>query len=250
MPQVTAAGTRAGWSAVGAPASAGVLAPESLGDSEGESAPPGASLARESPGDSASRDGASDAPVDRESLGDSEATGDSERSLGVPEGVACGDADEPEPPEAPALPALPPEPFPELGDGLLDWEPPPDPPVDPPPLDGVAVGEDDVGDAVGEGEAVGDGLGLGVAVAVRETGGATLGGTPAPDGRSCCHDHPTDPPAGTVSAPTPEEEKVHDAFEPSAHHSPQKALAGEAFTHGSLVGTPLTRHTKPGCRVA
>ena len=40
------------------------------------------------------------------------------------------------------------------------------------------------------------------------------------------------------------------ASDPSAHHRPQYALAGEALTHGSLVGTPFTRHTKPGCRVA
>jgi len=37
---------------------------------------------------------------------------------------------------------------------------------------------------------------------------------------------------------------------PSDHHRPQYASGGEVVTQGSLVGTPLTRHTNPGCRWA
>ena len=130
---------------------------------------------------------------------------------GVPEGLVVGDdVEPPDPPELPEpLPELPDAP--ELGDGLVDDEPPvpPDPPVDPLPSDGVAVGEevegvgvglDDVGEEDGE-----EGEGLeGVDVAV--TGGKTPGGTLEPAARSCCHDQPTDPPAGTVNEPTPEDE--------------------------------------------
>jgi hypothetical protein len=90
----------------------------------------------------------------------------------------------------------------------------------------VGVGEaecEGVGEAdcEGVGEEVGDGDGLGLGVDVLVTGGATPGGTVAPEARSCCQDHPTDPPAGTVSAPALEEEYAHDAFEPSAHQRPQ-----------------------------
>ena len=68
-------------------------------------------------------------------------------------------------------------------------------------LDGEADG-DEVGEELGEavGVEVGDGDGLDGAVV---TGGATAGGTLVPAVRSCCHDHPTDPPAGTVSDITP-----------------------------------------------
>ena len=93
--------------------------------------------------------------------------------------------------------------------------------VDEPPEDGVAVG-DEVGGldgAVGEGDEVG--LVLDVGAGAVTTGGATLGGTLVPAVRSCCHDQPTEPPAGTVRAPTPYDEYVHDAFEPSAHQRPQ-----------------------------
>lgn len=157
---------------------------------------------------------------------------------GVPEGLGVGDVAEPlEPPEPP-----PPAP----GVGVAD--------CDPPPLDGVAVGDepdgDEPGDDVGDdevGDEVGDGVDDGVAAA---TGGATPGGTAPLFSRSCCQDHPTEPPAGTVRLPAPEDEYAHEADEPSAHHRPQYALDGDALTHGSLVGTPLTRHTNPGWRVA
>jgi hypothetical protein len=239
MPHVMTAGTRAGSSGVGGPASDAALGVESLGDSTAVSEGSASLLDGESLGDSRFSDASSESFLEPalvlESLGDSTPSGESEGVLGEPEGLACGDGEEvcddplglPLPPELPPLvgDGL------EVGDGL----------VDPEPLDGLAVGEDVVGDWVG----VGDGL-----VDVRVTGGATAGGTLPPAGRSCCQDHPTDPPAGTVSEPAPEDEYVHEACEPSAHHNPQKALAGEAFTHGSLVGTSLTRHTKPGWRVA
>lgn len=217
MLQLSAAGTRAGSSAVGEPASAALLALESLRDSDTESAGSASFLDVESLRDSSSREASwepsSEPPFDLESLGDSEARGDSEGSLGDAEEVACGDEDElgsAEPPELP-LPDPLPEP-PPAGDGLAVGEPALDPPDDPPPLDGVAVGEE-VGD-------VGDGLGVEVGVD-RVTGGATAGGTLPLPARSCCHDQPTDPPSGTVNEPTPEDEYVHEAFEPSAHHSPQ-----------------------------
>ena len=211
MLQVTAAGTRAGSSAVGEPASAALLALESLGDSEPRSAGSASSLDGESLGDSSSREGASEPlsepPLDRESLGDSEARGDSDGSLDDSDGVACGDAEglgSAEPPELPAPEPLPeplPEPPPDPGDGLAVGVPPLEPP-DPPPLDGVAVGEaawdEDVGDDVGDG--------LGVEVVDRVTGGAMAGGTLPLPARSCCHDQPTDPPSGTVSEPTLEDE--------------------------------------------
>ncbi len=229
MLQVTAAGTRVGSSTVGEPASAALLALESLGDSEPRSAASASSLDGESLGDSSSREGSSEPfsepPLDRESLGDSEARGDSEGSLDDLDGVAWGDAEglgsaePPEPPELPSPEPLPeplPEPPPDPWDGLAVGVPPLEPP-DPPPLDGVAVGEkagdEDVGDDVGDG--------LGVEVDDCVTGGAMPGGTTPLDWRSCCHDQPTDPPSGTVSEPTLEDEYAHDAFEPSAHHSPQ-----------------------------
>ena len=113
-----------------------------------------------------------------------------------------GDGDEDDVPEPP-----PPEPVVGLvGDGL----------VEPPPPDGVAVGD---GLLVGDGLDVGDSLGEGVDVGA--SGGATPGGTAPLFSRSCCHDQPTDPPAGTVRPPTPDDEYVHVALEPSAHHRPQ-----------------------------
>jgi hypothetical protein len=148
----------------------------------------------------------------RESLGDSEASGDSE-AVGVPDGEAEGEVVEP-------------------------FVPPPEPPEPPEPPDGVAEGDegdegavedgDELGDELGDEEGdeldglgLGDGLGVGVGVAERDTGGAMAGGTPDPAARSCCHDQPTEPPAGTVSEPTPADEYVQDDVEPSAHHSPQ-----------------------------
>jgi hypothetical protein len=153
-----------------------------------------------------------------ESPGDSDAKGLSDGSLGVADGVAeldaegdfvgevegdfVGDAvglepDVPDPPDPPD-PVEPPV-------------PPPEPPVlPPPPDDGVAVGEG-VGDAVGDG----------VEVVPEVTGGATPGGTVPPAGRSCCQENPTDPPDGTVSPPAPYDEYVHEAWDPSAHQSPQ-----------------------------
>ena len=56
--------------------------------------------------------------------------------------------------------------------------------------------------------ALDDGLAVGLDVGVADavTGGDTPGGTLPPAGRSCCHDQPTEPPDGTVSEPTPEDE--------------------------------------------
>jgi hypothetical protein len=218
MPHVTTAGTRAGSSGVGGPASGAALGVESLGDSTVVSEGSASLLDVESLGDSPSRAEPFDrfsAPLfDRESLGDSAPSGDSEGALGDPEGLACGDEDGVDPP------VLPLDPPPVVGDGLEVGEGPdePEPPDDPEPPDGLAVGEGEDGLDVGVGDWVGDGDGL---VDVRVTGGATAGGTLPPAGRSCCQDHPTEPPAGTVSDPTPEDEYVHEAFEPSAHQSPQ-----------------------------
>lgn len=135
--------------------------------------------------------------------GDSE--GDEDVADGLDDGLDDGLADglDPEPPDPPA--AL-------VGDadGLLGCEPPPalePPPVpapaaEPPPEPVPGLGEED-GDDVCEGDDVGEGEGVDVGVEVFITGGATAGGTLEPAGRSCCHDQPTDPPAGTVSDPTP-----------------------------------------------
>jgi hypothetical protein len=203
MLQVTAAGIRAGSSALGSTASAAGLAVESPGDSTSESVSSASSLARESPGDLSSTEPSSDPffepSLARESPGDSLASGDAEGLDGVPEGVDCGD--EPEPP-------------PEAGDGLADGLDD----CDPPPPDGVAVGDD--GEEVGD--ELGDDVGVGVAVGVLDcTGGATPGGTAPLEARSCCQDQPTEPPAGTVSEPEAYDEYVHDPFDPSAHQSPQ-----------------------------
>lgn len=100
----------------------------------------------------------------------------------MPEGAACGDepgeGDSPDPPDG-------------LDVGLVDG-------------DGL---DDADGEAVGDGldEAVGEAVGEGLDDADVVTGGATPGGTLEP-ARSCCHDHPTEPPAGTVSPPTPYDE--------------------------------------------
>ena len=72
-------------------------------------------------------------------------------------------------------------------------------------LPGAGLGAGGRGVA-GAGEEVGDGVGEDVGVDELSTGGATDGGTLPPAGRSCCHDQPTDPPAGTVREPTPEDE--------------------------------------------
>jgi hypothetical protein len=163
---------------VGEPLSEASIALESPGDSEAEADGSEPSLDVESLGDSSSRDGSfewsPEPPLDLESPGDSEARGDSDGSVGDPGDVACGDEDEP-----PGLPVLP-DPPPDVGDGLVGVG------LDDPPFDGVAVGEED-----------------GLVVAERVTGGATPGGALSPAARSCCHDHPTDPPAGTVRPPTP-----------------------------------------------
>ena len=172
------------------------LAPESLGDSTPES---GSALADESLGDSGvlerSSESCAAAFLRRESLSDSGASGVPD-ALGEPDGAASGDALG----EVDAL--APPDGFEvglEDGDGLEVPDEEPD--VD---VVGADVGlglDDDEGDDVGEdvGEEVGDGLGEAEDV----TGAATPGGTLAPAARSCCHDQPTDPPAGTVSEPTP-----------------------------------------------
>jgi hypothetical protein len=202
MLQVRAAGIRPGSSALGPPASGSALALESLGDSTPGSVASASSLAAESPGDSSSTAGSSDPfpeprpdpPLDRESPGDSEASGDSEGDDGEPVGLACAEVD-------------PPGLLPPLAEGLDDG--------DPPPPDGVAVGdepvEDELGDEVGDdelGDEVGDEVGLGVddGVGVAATGGATPGDTAPLFSRSCCHDRPTEPPAGTVRPPMPYDE--------------------------------------------
>ena len=229
-PHVTPSGTRAGWSALDVPPVA-AAAPAS-GASEVASPLPGASLVASSPRPPfvppLVRSFAPSVPaVAGESLGDSRSRGDALGLSADLEGEACGEDDPVAPP-----PAFPPGEG--LEDGLEDGldvppaEPPDVPPVDPPdvppeeppdvppeeppdvPPDVPPVGED-------EGDGVGDGLGDDDWV----TGGATPGGTAEPAARSCCHDHPTEPPAGTVSVPTPEDEYVQDPFEPSAHHRPQ-----------------------------
>jgi hypothetical protein len=99
-------------------------------------------------------------------------------------------------------------------EGLLGCEPPPevvpdpDPlPPDPLPPEPLPEPPSGLGEEVGldvcDGEDVGVGEGVDVVVAVLVTGGAVPGGTLAPAARSCCQDHPTEPPAGTVSDPTP-----------------------------------------------
>jgi hypothetical protein len=77
--------------------------------------------------------------------------------------------------------------------------------------------------------------------------GLALGGA-VPDSPS--HENATIPPSGMFRDPAPSELNVQLEASPSDHHSPQKASAGAVFTHGSLVGTPLTRQTKPGWREA
>jgi hypothetical protein len=76
----------------------------------------------------------------------------------------------------------------------------------------VAVGEEPVGEELGDvgddgdevgdegADAVGEGVDDGAAAA---TGGATPGGTAPLFSRSCCHERPTEPPAGTVRPPMP-----------------------------------------------
>ncbi len=202
MLQVTAAGIRAGSSALGSPASGAALAVESPGDSLPESVASASSLAVESPGDSSSSAPSSDPFVELslacESPGDSEADGDSAGLDGDPDGDASGDEPAPPAPDPP-LPDVPP-PDPEgLGDGVDDEPEPPEPPL---PADGEDVGEDD-GDELGDELGDSDGVGVAVGVAERSTGGSTDGGTLPPDGRSCCHDQPTEPPAGMVRLPAP-----------------------------------------------
>jgi hypothetical protein len=187
-PQVTAGGTRPGWSA------ASPLARESPRDSEAGSVGSEPALGLESPGDSDAGSVGSEPALGRESPGDSEASGDFDglsdglpdalpdalsegEDVGEPdgdvEGVAEEDGVDPEPP----LPPLPPL---------------------PPPGVGVTVG-------VVDGEVVGVELVLGDDVGVAGfTGGATPGAAAFPG--PCFHDQPTDPPAGTISPPAPEEE--------------------------------------------
>lgn len=213
MLQLTAAGIRAGSSALGSPASGAALALESLGDSTSEPVPPRPSLGSESPGDSSSEVPSSDPFFEPrlacESPGDSEAEGDPEGLAGELDGDACGEESEPPDEPAPLPPgAPPPEPV-GVGDGL-DEEPdppdplppePPDPPPPEPPLppDGEDVGDGD-GDEPGAELAGSDGVGVAVGVAWC-TGGETLGETAPVAPRSCCQDQPTEPPAGTVSEP-------------------------------------------------
>ncbi|SEB28619.1 hypothetical protein SAMN04489844_0066 [Nocardioides exalbidus] len=193
------------------------------GSSEAELAP---SLGCESPGDSLAS-GDCDALADGDPEDDSEGNSDAD---GEPDGVADGEAEgevvDPDPPPLPPLPPLPP---PGVGVAVGELEPPPpEPPV------GVADGDE---------------VGVGVDVGLGEagfTGGATPGGTAEPDGRSCCQDQPTEPPAGTVRPPTPDDEYVHEARVPSAHHRPHVALAGDVLVQGSSAGASFTRQTKPG----
>lgn len=166
----------------------------------GESTPGPASALAEPLGDRVSEgalDSFESAFFRRESLRGSGASGVLD-ALGEPEGDASGEA------LGDADPLDPPDGFEvglDDGDGLEvpDDGPEVDPDEEP---DGELVG-DDVGDGPDDdvGEEVGDGDGLGEEEAV--TGAATPGGTLAPAARSCCHDQPTDPPAGTVSEPTP-----------------------------------------------
>lgn len=100
----------------------------------------------------------------------------------------------------------------------------------------VAEGREVVGVRVGRGLGDGDdGSGA----------GAVPGGSPPPS----CHENATVAPVGTVSEPTAELAYFQPDV-PSDQYSPQYASAGEVFTHGSLVGTPSTRQTNPGCRCA
>jgi hypothetical protein len=162
---------------------------------------PGPALRCESPGDSLA-------------IGDSEGVldADGEEDDGLDDGLDEGLAPEPpEPPEPPdgegellgwdpppdPEPLPPPDPEP-----LPPPEPEPDPPPEPPPEPPPGLGEE-VGDDVWDGVEVGEGVGVDVGVDVFVTGGATPGGTLDPAARSCCHDHATEPPAGTVSEPTP-----------------------------------------------
>lgn len=165
MLQVTAVGMRRGCSAAVSTLGEGSVALESRGDSDATGPSP-------------------ESPLRLESLGDSESSVAPADGDGMPEvGFAVGETPPPlllDPPVGPSLgvglglgPAVP--------DGCVVALPPPV---------GLAVGEE-----VGDGEAVGVDAGL--------TGGATPGGTMVPAVRSCCHDQPTDPPEGTVSAPTP-----------------------------------------------
>jgi hypothetical protein len=178
---VTAAGTRAGWSAVGALASAGSLEVESPEDSAPSAGSSGSALALAPPSRSSFFDGSSAPFLVRESLGDSGATGDSDGSDAADsDGVAAGD-------DVGAL-----------GDGLLDCDPLPDPLFEPPSPVGLDDGDDGDGEDVGEedGELVGDGVGDGEAAS---TGGATAGGAALP--LPCFHAQPIEPPAGTVREP-------------------------------------------------
>lgn len=184
-PQVTTAGTRAGWSAVGALASAGSLGVESPGDSASSAGSSGSAPALAPPSRLSFSDGSSTPFLVRESLGDSGARGDSDGSDAADsDGVAAGG-------EVGEV----------VGDGLLDCDPFPDPLFEPPSPAGLDVGED-VGEEVGEedGELVGaeDGDGVGDGEAAN-TGGATAGGAALP--LPCFHAQPTEPPAGTVREP-------------------------------------------------
>src|SRR6478609_511964 len=231
-PQVRAAGTRAGLSACGSVASEDAVDAESMGDSASEPDGSAPALVAESLGDSPPPEPCADpapeplpdplsdplspfvpapsGPALRgESPGDSLASGDGE---GVPDAEGDEDVD--------GLDVL---------DGLGDGELPPPlplpfPPPFPPPLPPPPPVEPLVGPEVGEGVGLeldgSDVVGLAVGVAGL-TGGGTAGGTPPPAGRSCCHAQPTEPPAGTIRPPTPEDENVQDDDVPSDHHRPQ-----------------------------
>ena len=205
-PQVSAAGTRVGSSTAVPASDAGAVEAASEPASDGSvgaapSAPPSGSSCL-----SSCRSDASPSPVrSPASPRDSDASPDAEpegETDGVSEGVSEGDADDTPGPRC--LPGAVPDDDPPPAE--LDWP-------------GVAVddgfdGPGEVGPRVGlwvgleEGLRVGLGLeeglrvGLGVAEGARWTGGATPGGT-APEPRSCCHDHASEPPAGTTRPPTP-----------------------------------------------
>jgi hypothetical protein len=122
-----------------------------------------------------------ESPGDSGATGGSDALGEPEEPEGLPDGDDPGVAVPPVPPDGLDVGL-------EEGDGL-----------DEPDGDAVGEGLDEaVGDEVGEGDGLDD--------AAVVMGGATAGGTVAPDARSCCQDQPTDPPAGTVSEPTPYDE--------------------------------------------
>ena len=241
MLQVTAAGTRAGSSARRLTRPPWRAARLSLQETQRPRRSRSASsLDVESPGDSSSRVGSSDGPARAsagcESPGDSEARGDSDGVGGRPGGTRLrrrGRADEP------GRRASPPEPPPagelavglELGDGLATSR-------------RRSTASRWARSRVARVTGVGDGV-------VGATGGATPGG----DGAAVLPG-----PAATTSPPNRRRARsgrrrrtTSRSTTPSSRpptRVPSRRSTGEALTHGSLAGAPLTRQTNPGCRVA